>query len=150
MKKVLPIRRMPVSLIFFKLLQNQHPTISDFGSRRDEIKKILRSIANILDALNTIRNHASMAHPNEQILDDHEAMLSINITKTFIQYLDKKIKCRKINPIDEPVESIDRNFKRLSFYCDSLFLFLNIYNRQLSTGEASLWFLSRSAWAIDR
>ncbi len=75
----------------FKLLQNQHPTIRDFGSRRDEIKKILRSMANILDALNTIRNHASLAHPNEQILDENEAMLSIHIAKTFIQYLDKKI-----------------------------------------------------------
>ncbi len=45
-----------------------------------------------MDSLNPIRNHASLAHPNENLLDKDEAMLFINVVRTLLQYLDEKLR----------------------------------------------------------
>jgi hypothetical protein len=41
-------------------------------------------------SLNPIRNNASVAHPNEELLNKEEAMLVINVTRTLLHYLDAK------------------------------------------------------------
>ncbi len=73
-----------------KLLRENHPALQDIGVRSDDIVKILRSFGAVLDALGPIRNRASMAHPNETLVDEAEAMLCINAARTVIQYLDAK------------------------------------------------------------
>ena len=76
---------------FFKLLLAQHPAFQDLGSRGQDIKTILRSFSSILSALNPIRNRASVAHPNDHLLDNQEAMFVINVARTMIQYVDAKL-----------------------------------------------------------
>lgn len=74
----------------FKLLRQDHPALRDLGARSQEIERILQSSASIMDALNPIRNNASVAHPNEDLLNKEEAMLVINVTRTLLHYFDAK------------------------------------------------------------
>lgn len=47
-------------------------------------------MAATLDALNTIRNNASAAHPNDTLLGDPEALLAINAGRTIFTYVAQK------------------------------------------------------------
>ncbi len=75
----------------FKLLRQYHPALQNLGSRSQDIERVFQSFANILDALNPIRNNASVAHPNNDLLEKDEAMLVINVARTLLHYLDNKI-----------------------------------------------------------
>jgi len=75
----------------FKVIREQHPAFQYPGPRSEKIDCIVRATATILDALNPLRNHASLAHPNEEILDEPEAMLVVNSIRTLLHYLDRKI-----------------------------------------------------------
>ncbi|MEO9250410.1 MAG: abortive infection family protein [Gemmatimonadaceae bacterium] len=57
----------------------------------DETKRIVMSLAAIVDAINTIRNTASAAHPSGHKLEYAEAMLVINVAHSIIHYLDSKL-----------------------------------------------------------
>ena len=78
----------------FKLLREQHPALQGLGSHSDEILRILRALATILDTMNALRNRASVAHPNEVLLPDAEAMLAINAVRTVLHYLDSKVRAK--------------------------------------------------------
>lgn len=56
-----------------------------------EAKRMLGSIAGALDSLNTIRNRASLAHPNELLVESPEAMLYINLSRTALMYLASRL-----------------------------------------------------------
>jgi len=73
----------------FKLIRS-HPIFAKTNAKNNEISKINNSIGAILDALNTIRNEKSLAHPNE-LLGKTEAMLAINCSLTILHYLEGKI-----------------------------------------------------------
>jgi len=74
----------------FKLLRQSHPALQNIGSRSQDIERVFQSFASILDALNPIRNNASVAHPNNNLLEKDEAMLVINVARTLLHYLDAK------------------------------------------------------------
>jgi hypothetical protein len=74
----------------FKLLRQHHLKLQHTG-RTQDIDRLLQSFAGILDSLNPIRNHASMAHPNEDTLERDEALLVINVVRTLLRYLDIKL-----------------------------------------------------------
>lgn len=74
-----------------KLLRQNHPALTASGPRADDITRVLNSLANVLDTLNPIRNNASVAHPNTQLLEDLEALLAINAGRTIFAYLDSKL-----------------------------------------------------------
>lgn len=74
----------------FRLLRQQHPALRNLGPRAQDIERVLISFANIMDALNPIRNNASVAHPNDNLLDAAEAMLVINAARTLLHYLDAR------------------------------------------------------------
>lgn len=76
----------------FKLLREQHPAVRDLGAHSEDLWRILTSTASVVDALNALRNNASVAHPNEALLGPAEAMLAINSARTLFHYLDSKIK----------------------------------------------------------
>jgi Abortive infection C-terminus/HEPN domain len=76
----------------FSALREKHPKLQITGPRAEEITKILRALSKILDSLNTLRNRASVAHPNEQLLDESEAMLVINTAQTLLHFLDAKLR----------------------------------------------------------
>lgn len=75
----------------FKLVRREHPKLADLGPRAEEITKVLNACANILDAMNPVRNRASVAHPNRDLLNDDEARLVISVCRTLLNYLDAKL-----------------------------------------------------------
>ena len=77
--------------VLFKKLREAHPKLRPVGPRATDITKILRASSSILDALDPVRNRASVAHPNEQLLEPAEAMLVINIVRTLLHYIDGRI-----------------------------------------------------------
>lgn len=74
-----------------KLLLERHPRLADLGPRGQEVRRLIRSSAAIVDAMGTIRNRASLAHPNEELLDHDEAMLVINLARSLLRFLDAKL-----------------------------------------------------------
>lgn len=74
----------------FKNIRAGHPAFVSMGPRADDIRKVLKACAVIMDALNPLRNRASMVHPNKELLEHAEAMLVINICRTLLHYLDTK------------------------------------------------------------
>jgi hypothetical protein len=52
----------------------------------------LRGFGTIVDALNPLRNKASVAHPNANLLAEPEAMLVVNSVRTVLHYLDAKLR----------------------------------------------------------
>ena len=75
----------------FKTLRRQHTAFQNVGEYTEEIEHVLNSFANIIDKLNPIRNQGSIAHANENLLGEDEAMLVINVTRTLLQYIDAKV-----------------------------------------------------------
>lgn len=75
----------------FKIVREQHPAFASAGPRSEEIQRVVNGFASTIDALNTIRNLASPAHPNATLLEEPEAMLMINAVRTILHYLNAKI-----------------------------------------------------------
>ena len=80
----------PTTNQLFKTLRGSHPALADVGTRGEDINRILGSMATILDALNPVRNRASVAHPNAQLMGEPEAHLVINVVRTLLTYLEAK------------------------------------------------------------
>ena len=74
----------------FKLIRTRHPAFSADIPNLDAVEKIFKSLANIVDALNPLRNHSSVAHANERLLPKAEAMLAINSVRTLMHYINDK------------------------------------------------------------
>lgn len=74
-----------------RLLRQQHPALQNLAAGNQDADKVLNAFGTILDALNNMRNHASLAHPNQTLLDSAEAMLAINAARTIIHYLDERL-----------------------------------------------------------
>ena len=49
----------------FKRLRSHHPAFIENGPRAQDITQVMRAMSAIMDALNPLRNNASVAHPNE-------------------------------------------------------------------------------------
>jgi Abortive infection C-terminus len=75
----------------FKTIRLSHPKLQQIGPRQDDVEKVMRALANVVDAANTIRNQASIAHPNEVLLEEPEAMLVINSIRSLLHYLNARI-----------------------------------------------------------
>jgi hypothetical protein len=75
-----------------KKLREHHPRLLPTGQRAEEVSRVLYSMAATLDALTTLRNNASAAHPNDALLGDHEALLAINAARTIFAYIDSKVR----------------------------------------------------------
>lgn len=86
-----------------KELRSHHPKLKPCGARANEASKVLYSMAATLDALNTIRNNATAAHPNELLLEDPEALLAINAARTIFTYVDQKTAAPDLQPTVPPV-----------------------------------------------
>jgi len=72
-------------------LRNEHDAFADLGPRADDVEKVLNSMGTIMHVMNPIRNRASVAHPNRELLDEPEAMLVIHSARTLLHYLDCKV-----------------------------------------------------------
>lgn len=74
----------------FKLLRQRHPALADLGPQHESLIKVLQAMSIIVDALQPVRNRASLAHANDELLSSDDAVLAINAARTLIQYLDAK------------------------------------------------------------
>ncbi len=79
------------NVALLKKLRQQHPRLQDLGPRQQDITKIQNAFGSVLDALNPVRNTASVAHPNKDLLERDEAQLVVNAGRTLLTYLDSKI-----------------------------------------------------------
>jgi hypothetical protein len=83
----------------FAQLREKHSAFAPSGSHHKDIAKITRGLAKVIDALNVLRNRASLAHPNDQLLDETEAMLFVNCVHTILRYVDSRLLLhRKLSP----------------------------------------------------
>ncbi|PTP96356.1 hypothetical protein FCV85_17870 [Vibrio sp. F13] len=72
----------------FKELKSNHPALQSQGNRPSEVANVLNSMAATINALGTIRNHASLAHNNELLLEP-EAQAMINAAMTIFRYIEE-------------------------------------------------------------
>lgn len=86
-----------------KKLRKGHPRLRDLGVRAQDIDTVLKASGSILDALNPVRNNASVAHPNAALLGREEAQLVINVGRSLLVYLDSKI---ALSPVTEPEQVV--------------------------------------------
>lgn len=77
--------------VLFNLIRAQHPAFTTPGPRDQDIGNICRAMGSVMDSLNPIRNQASPAHPNLELLAEPEAMLVVNAAKTILHYIDAKL-----------------------------------------------------------
>ena len=75
----------------FNLIREQHPKLQNHPPGK-EAQKMLRALGQIVDVLNPVRNSKSMAHPNEELLDEPEAMLVANAIRGLLHYLNSKLR----------------------------------------------------------
>ena len=75
----------------FSLVRQQHPKLQAVP-HSTEPQKMMRGLAQIIDAMNPVRNHSSMAHPNEGLLEEPEAMLAANAVRTLLHYLNMRLR----------------------------------------------------------
>jgi len=88
----IPLGTDPSITEVFSTLREKHPKLRATGNGAEEITKVLRALSKAIDSLNTLRNRMSVAHPNEKLLDEPEAMLMINVTQTLLHFLDAKLR----------------------------------------------------------
>lgn len=65
--------------------------LPDTPHHREQVVKVLRSLTAVVDSIGSLRNNASMAHPNEGLVRPPEAVLLINTARAIIQYVDSKM-----------------------------------------------------------
>lgn len=74
----------------FRTIREKHPGLQRAGARQADIDRAVRALATLVDILNPVRNLASVAHPNESLLDEPEAMLVINVVRSLLHYLNAR------------------------------------------------------------
>ena len=76
-----------------KALRVSHPALNVLaGPRQQDIDTVLRSFATVVDALNPLRNKASVAHSNPALLQKDEALVVIHAVNTILHYLESKFR----------------------------------------------------------
>ena len=78
--------------VVFKMIREHFIEFSKPIPHDSEAKRVFGSLASALDSLNTIRNRGTLAHPNELLLNESEAMLYINLSRAVLTYIETKIK----------------------------------------------------------
>lgn len=79
-------------MVLFKAVREQVPEFCATVPHDAEAKRVFGTMAATLDSLNTIRNRATLAHPNDLRLQEPEAMLYINFSRALIAYMEAKLR----------------------------------------------------------
>lgn len=75
----------------FKIMRDSHPAFKNVGPHQPEVFRVVKALSTILDGLNFLRNRGSVAHSNELLLNEPEAMLAINSANTILHYIDARL-----------------------------------------------------------
>ena len=81
----------PSTTDLIKGLRQHLPALQETGPRGQDVGSILKAVGSILGSLDPIRNRASGAHPNEQVLQEPEALLVVDAARTVLNYLNRKL-----------------------------------------------------------
>jgi len=84
-----PTERLNLTAAFSRL-RKKHPAYVYTGPRGDLTEKAMNASATFLDAFNPLRNSASVAHPNEAVVPQAEAMYLINMARSLLHYVEMK------------------------------------------------------------
>lgn len=76
--------------VLVKKIFATHPKFQSLTGGGD-IGNIAKSLGSITSALNPIRNSGSLAHANENLIDEPEAMLVLNTVKTLMTYFEARL-----------------------------------------------------------
>ena len=87
----IPIGEDPSTTNLFAELRRLHPALNPSGPRQDDVTKMYRGMAQVISALEPLRNRTSVAHPNEVLLEEAEAMLYINSVRKLLHFLSAKV-----------------------------------------------------------
>ncbi len=82
----------PRLVYYFKVLRQQHPGFSNPVAQPAAMKNVLSTAATLLEQLDPIRNRATLAHANEELIAHDEALLVINLVRGLMQYFDAKLR----------------------------------------------------------
>ncbi len=74
----------------FKLLQENHSAFQNCGMHQEKIDNVGKGLATAIHSLNEIRNNATPAHANDELLDACDATLAINAMRTIFHYVEQK------------------------------------------------------------
>lgn len=77
--------------VLFRALRSEHPSLEPSGPRSEDVTRVLRALATIVDVLNPLRNETSLAHPNPELLDEAEADLVLNSIHTLLHWLNRRL-----------------------------------------------------------
>lgn len=75
----------------FELLRKHHPKMQPKEAWEGQITQAMEGLADVLDAMNKVRNDWSLAHPNK-LLPDREAQLFANAARSFLNYLEARLR----------------------------------------------------------
>lgn len=76
----------------WKRLRSKHRAFSTASVHGEQVLRTVSGVSTILDALNAVRNNASLAHPNDALLNEAEAMLAVNAARTLLHYFDAVVR----------------------------------------------------------
>lgn len=79
----------------WKQLRTEHPAFTCVGPHAEQVDKLMKAAAAGVDALGNLRNHGSIAHANANLLDEAEAYLAINFTRSILNYVTRRIASTK-------------------------------------------------------
>jgi len=81
-----------------KVIREQHPAFLSGAGRPADVTRILRGLGSVADSLLPLRNNASVAHPNDVLLEPPEAMLAINAARSILHYIDSRLSLHTVRP----------------------------------------------------
>lgn len=67
---------------------NAHIKSLPDDGRNDKVFNMLRSANSMLDSINYLRNHHSLSHPTEELLNEYDARFAINLIRSITTYVD--------------------------------------------------------------
>jgi hypothetical protein len=77
---------------YWSLIKTEHPKFQvDVKQYNLPINQVVASIAKLLENLNVARNKHAFSHPNEDIMGEEEAKFCINLFRSILQYIDRKL-----------------------------------------------------------
>lgn len=74
----------------YKRIRKTHPAFLS-GPHAEHAAQVAQTLALVVDRMDTLRNNASNAHPNDEVLDAPEAQLAISAVWTLLRYLDARL-----------------------------------------------------------
>lgn len=78
------------SAALYKRIRQAHSAFQT-GPHAEHAALVGQTLATVVDRMDTLRNNASVAHPNDDLLDEPEAQLVITAVWAILRYLDARL-----------------------------------------------------------